>query len=424
MVTGIALLMGASLACNFWFFYSFLDSGVTTQDGFKLWGIQLYTLPFIAGLVGCGAQLFVYAFVGNLSRIKGFVFKLFLCVVSSLTMGLTVMSTYSTLDSFLIAKTVENEKSGFIEDQKRALLESRSKDMATLSAAANQAVNDKYRSQGKLTADANEQLRKQQQELIESMDVKEVKAPSPLDSLIRIFGTNQDLKPYFCAWLALMFDLLPILGIAMLGKLEKQDIDYKRDVEEKERDIKFESIRNSNLQVKREPVPSVKKEPELVPEKNTLVTRDINPERKTETTVRDFPNQVEVVKNNEQQQSVVEDEKHTTNIYEYITDKPLVYTKVPKSELSKRVDDIDSSILDPIIIKALYNHEIPLSYNGVGEFTGLSKWKVQKFFERAIENGYIINKTDQSIAEGYAFTKTIRYHLNRKLNIVETAGVQ
>lgn len=412
--------MGASLACNFWFFYSFLNDGTIAQHQFELFGFNIYTLPFAAGLVGCGAQLFVYAFIGNLARLRGVFFKLLLCVVCVLTMGLTMVSTYSTLDSFLIAKTAETANSDFIAEQKKVLLESRAKDMQTLSVAATQAVNDKYRSQGKLTTESNEALRREQQTLLENMEKSESKVPSPLDSLIKLFGSNADLKPYFCAWLAVMFDLLPILGIAMLGKLEKQNLDYEREVE---------VGRYRNKTAKPNNSPMIKESSPPV-EENTKGSGKIDKPLTTRQQPKVIINEPAPIQLNANDNidrrtdssvsaSMLEgstNSKEESGIYKYLTDKPLIYTKLQPTDKEKQIDDISIDILDPIIINALYSHEIQLSYAGVGEFTGLSKWKVQQFFSRATKCKQIINKSDWALAQGYIFTKSTRYHLNKDVS--------
>lgn len=386
-------MIGASLGCSFWFYYSFFDGATSTPHTFVLYNVSLHTLPVIAGLVGCGAQLFVYAFIGNVSRVNGAIFKLTLTMVSILTMALTIVSTYSTLTSMLLQKETAAANNAYFEEQKRQIIDSRSRDIDTLSTAANQAVQDKYRSQGKQNTESNEQLRREQLLLLDqlSSDTKTSTKATPIDSLVKIFGDNEKAKNYFCLWIAVMFELLPILGIAMQGKLEKVKTVNTRKYES----IKIETEKTSK---KSQPFPqpaSVKNEADKTIKKSPLV--QLNDEQP-------LPARPPA-------------ESDNFDASKFLTDKPLVYQKLKPEYQNQSVEEIDDDVLYPVLIKSLYEKEIPLSYAGVQEFTGLSKWKVQRFFHKVTDERIIVNKSDWALEQGYTFSKLTRYHLNREYNV-------
>lgn len=393
LVSGIVLLIGASLGCSFWFYYSFFDGATASPHSFTIYGISLHTLPVVAGLVGCGAQLFVYAFIGNVTRVDGVGFKLVLITVSILTMALTIVSTYSTLTSMLLQKETAATRNGYFEEQKRQIIESRSRDMDTLSTAANQAVRDRYRSQGKQNAESNEQLRREQLLLLEqlSSDSKSSTKATPIDSLVKLFGDNERAKNYFCIWIAVMFELLPILGIAMQGKLEKVATLNTR---------RFESIAMERNKASKKPPPP----PQPASTKNEtyqpIKNSPIVPLQHNQNT----PDRPPVI-------------SESFDASRFLTDKPLVYRKLKPEHQNQSVDEIDDDVLYPVIIQSLYEKDIPLSYAGVREFTGLSKWKVQRFFHKVTEDRIIVNRSDWAVEQGYTFSKLTRYHLNRDYNV-------
>lgn len=228
LLFGIALLISASLGCSFWFYYSFFETEPGSQGSFNAFGYSFPTLPFVAGCIGCAAQLFVYSFTANLVYVKEPLFKGVLILISTLTLALTALCAYSTLIAYFESKSAHLTSADLIAQQKMKVLESRSADIATISRAADQAATDRYRTQSKTFASDNERLRLQQLADIETIAHQKEKPASPLDGLIRIVGHQSLVPKIYCAWLAITFDLLPILGISLLSRLRKQSIEQRQ----------------------------------------------------------------------------------------------------------------------------------------------------------------------------------------------------
>lgn len=432
---GTILLVSASLGCSFWFFYSFLDAGSSNQMILSVMWFQLPLLPVVAGCVGCGAQLFVYSFAANLTHVKDLFFKGVLILISIMTIGLSMFSTYSTLISFLENKSHAMSHHEFVSEQRQKIIESRASDMSINSVSAEQAISDKYRTQSKGLTETNEALRAKQLNELSNLSVTSANKASPLDGLVRVVGNDSIVSTLFCAWLAITFDLLPILGISLLGRLAMSD--QREELEpsllshgrtgtkeatnelpntdtvgtpNKRKDLE-DSVADLLVTKKTQKEVGVRlAEDKMIGEINTPVRKN-DESTILQNSVNDKKDDLPV-----SMDKITQSDSHNRVIQEII-DKKSIYSDIPADFQKVSVGDIPTEILYPIITKYLSEGAIPISYSGVIEFTGLSKWKVQQYFTKAVEEGFLVNKTKENIEAGYEFSKKVRYHIKRDVDL-------
>lgn len=418
---GTVILVIASLGWSFWFFYSFLNNGDSDQILVGLFGRQLPVIPMAAGCVGCGAQLFVYSFAANLGHIKDHFFKWLLICVSSTTIGLSMFSTYSTLTSFLEAKSQTVTRSEFVSSQKLRIIESRNSDLNTNSAAAEQAISDKYRTQSKALTESNEALRQRQLEELDRLADEETPRASPLDGLIRVAGKEGLVSALFCAWLAITFDLLPILGISLLSRLS---LDRKINQEALSHGgtasqyVYEMPITQTSSPVQTERGPTDASKPVNVEERLAESAPRAPHEHLASANKIHFQYETHSGSTRSMGENTQTDEKSVPNrAIQEILDKKPVFLDLSSEFQKTPIGDVPTDILYPIITKYLSEGAVPLSYAGVADFTGLSKWKVQQYFTKAVEEGFLVNKTQKNVDAGYEFSKTIRYHIKRNIDL-------
>lgn len=435
---GTILLVSASLGCSFWFFYSFLDTGSSNQMMLNIEWFQVPLLPVVAGAVGCGAQLFVYSFTANLTHVKDLLFKAVLILISVMTIGLSMFSTYSTLISFLENKSNAMSHHEFVSEQRQKIIESRASDMSINSTSAEQAISDKYRTQSKGLTDVNESLREKQLNELSNLSTTAVNKASPLDGLVRVVGSDSMVSTLFCAWLAITFDLLPILGISLLGRLamgfqrEKLAANLvshgRTEINENTDELpNIDTVATSNE--RKELVGSTAN---LLATKN--IQKNVNVQVPDDKTVEELNKLGKENDENALHQNLTRGRTHKKDvlptsmdkntqpdphnrILQEIIDKKSIFSDIPADYQKVPIGEIPTEILYPIITKYLSEGAIPISYSGVIEFTGLSKWKVQQYFTKAVEEGFLVNKTKENIEAGYGFSKKVRYHIKRDADL-------
>jgi hypothetical protein len=424
LTVGTLLLISASLGCSFWFFYSFLYSAEAEQRLLSIFGLELPLLPMVAGLVGCGAQLFVYSFAANLVLLKGFVFKSLLILISTLTIGLSMFSTYSTLVSFLEQKSQEVQATTFIAEQRRALIASRNADIGISSQSAERAVGDNYRTQGSGIVAANEELRKRQlEELSQLQEVSGIGATaSPLDGLVRVVGDSRSVSALFCAWLAITFDLLPILGISLIGRTAQRKPEPPEQGQSVVASNTSEVTPSSATSAPGDNSEALELERRAGEARLSDGTTTESPELEIEAA----PAPMLMAEGRHPKASCSLDEntydqEPANRMFKQIVDKAPIYSELPEAYQGTDVAEIPTAVIYPVISRFLFDGSIPMSYAGVMSFTGLSKWKVQQYFAKAVESGFLVNKTPENERAGYRFSKTVRYHLRRG---VEVASVE
>lgn len=223
--------MLASIACTGWFFYSWLGG-----------------VPGIFGAgVGCAVQIMAYGLSGVIVHQNKNTSQLVLTVLIASALALSVLSSYATLNGYFNALQVQSQAEAEAAAQKdlaiqsalaqrMQVMESMSRDVEIGSAAANQGLDEKYRTQANQFLKNNEATRSALVEQIEKVEalaqsdllskVEERKA-SPIDGLSSVLGGQSTAIMVLCIWLALMFDALPIVGITLFETRAKQKREQK-----------------------------------------------------------------------------------------------------------------------------------------------------------------------------------------------------
>ena len=199
---GLATMIGitVSLACSYWFFYSLMGGSGPEA--------------IAAGIAGCALQLFGYGFAASFLRLHG-VARLLLC---AMPLALSMFSSYSAMYGYLSHEQATSVNDGRKTDLVYGILEQSSEDKSIAAAAASQGVADKYRTQARGFLEANERARAQDVDLLDRLDEQTVQdKASPLDGLVKVTGDQALTTVLFCAWLAVLFDLLPVIAIAVIS---------------------------------------------------------------------------------------------------------------------------------------------------------------------------------------------------------------
>ena len=226
LALGCLLLMAASIGCTGWFFYSWIGGA-----------------PGIVGaVVGCAVQIMAYGFSGVIVHQKNGPFRIILFLLITSALSLSVLSSYATLNGYFTALIERNHAEQTAVEQKEALInasvakrlelmESMSRDVELGSAAADQGLGDKYRSQAKSFLEDNEATRREIIEQIEKIEAlaqsdtlnttDELPKASPISGLSGVIGGEGLTIMLLCIWLALMFDALPIVGLTLFEARKK-----------------------------------------------------------------------------------------------------------------------------------------------------------------------------------------------------------
>lgn len=233
---GCLILMLASIACTGWFFYSWLGG-----------------IPGLVGAsVGCAVQIMAYGFSGVIVHQANGLLKLILLSLIASALALSILSSYATLNGYFSAlQEQSNAKTALAAqkeqavqaalDQRMQLMQSMSRDVELGSQAANQGLNDKYRTQANQFLKNNEATRSALVEQIEKVEAlaqsellteTEEKTASPIDGLSGVLGGQNSAIMVLCIWLALMFDALPIVGIALFEARSKRIKEAKKAAQE------------------------------------------------------------------------------------------------------------------------------------------------------------------------------------------------
>jgi hypothetical protein len=150
----------------------------------------------------------------------------------------------------------------------------------------------------------------------------------------------------FCAWLAVLFDLLPVVAISVLSKSSRRKlIDESIDL-----DVEVTEIVHTDL-------------------KNNTVDTEIAVHAQALTQHEEQPQELDKV------------QVEQTESSQSVEKKPAA--KAQTKAAKKSDGDYEETILK--LRQGLFE----ATYTGYGEFTGRSKWQAQNFFKRAQEDGYV-----------------------------------
>ncbi|MFC1353961.1 MAG: hypothetical protein G8D89_16410 [gamma proteobacterium symbiont of Clathrolucina costata] len=310
---GTLITVAVSLACSYWFFYSLMGS-----TGYQAVG---------AGIAGCAIQLFGYGFAAKFLPLKTSA-RVILC---SVPLALSMFSTYSALYGYL-SKEKEVEHLATKEQQLIVnILEQSAQDKQIAASAAQQGVSEAYRTQAKGFLQFNDESRDKDERLLDRLSEhkEETAQASPLDGLVRVTGDSELTTIIFCAWLAIMFDILPVIAISVMSHRREGQIVVE--------------------------VPHAEKPA-------TVAT-------KVKATVSS---------------AVVQNEN---SIEETILEKADTSNKINRS------DDTVSAELPEMtydqVISSLKTEAVEPNYKAVRELTGWSQWKAQEFFKHCQEQNIL-----------------------------------
>ncbi|BFM18831.1 hypothetical protein R50073_50140 (plasmid) [Maricurvus nonylphenolicus] len=324
-----AVAISVSLACSFWFFFSLMGGEGPQAIG--------------AGIAGCTLQIFGYGFAASFLKVNPLA-RFMLC---AMPLALSMFSSYSAIYGFLSheqeAKSGQNKKTEMVYQ----MLEQSAADKKTASEAASNGIKGKYKSMGKDLLASNERAMERDMQLLEKIDDPEPSSKaSPLDGLVKVTGDASMTTILFCAWLAVLFDLLPVVAISVLSNSTRRKlIDESLGM-----DVEVTETVHTDL-------------------KNNTVDTEIAVHAQAQ------------IQHEEQTQEL--DQVHVEQVEptQSIEDKPAVKSQ---NKAAKQSDgDYEETILK------LRQGMFEATYTGYSEFTGRSKWQAQNFFKRAQEDGYV-----------------------------------
>lgn len=334
---GTIITVLVSLACSYWFFFSLMGG-----EGYQAIG---------AGIAGCAIQLFGYGFAGSFLPINRFT-RYFLCTIP---LALSMICSYSALYGYLSkeqeSQTLTSTKQALIVD----LLEQSLKDKEIASSAAKQGVSEAFRSQAKSFLQFNDASREKDVELLEKLEQSETQTrkANPLDGLVKVTGDNHLTTVAFCGWLAVMFDILPVIAIGVISR---------RKESEKPADVVVEDITVIVAnQAQSEPNSVIEKE-------STLQTKTVEQTHHTAASQYSVPPaQIETT------EGQVEDET--------LGDAALNETPEGSEDLNE--------VLGEEIAQRIKQGTLEPNYKAVQAETGWSQWKAQEFFKHCQEIGLL-----------------------------------
>lgn len=204
------ILVAVSLACSYWFFASIMPGG----------GIS----SILAGIAGCAVQIFAYGFSAHIANDSDSrKFWVFVCVMPLL---LSIFSTYTTLYGFINAAVEKDTRLNESAQAKRKVIEELIRDNRVARNAISQTNVDSIRKNTdtlERAIDVSSRSAQQDLQLLDKLDDQSTKVEevTPLSGLIRVTGNSTYATNLLCIWLALLFDLLPVLAISILFKETK-----------------------------------------------------------------------------------------------------------------------------------------------------------------------------------------------------------
>ncbi len=328
---GVATMVAiaVSLACSFWFFFSLMGS-----DGPQAIG---------AGIAGCTLQIFGYGFAASFLKLNPLA-RFLLC---AMPLALSMFSSCSAIYGFLSheqeVKSGQNKKTEMVYQ----ILEQSAADKKTASEAASNGIKGKYKSMGKDLLASNERAMERDMQLLDKIDDPDsLSKASPLDGLVKVTGGASMTTILFCAWLAVLFDLLPVVAISILSNSTKRKlIDDSMDLDVEVTEVLHTDLKNNTVdtEIAVHAQPHIENEQKLQ-ELDQVQTQQVEPRKTAEK-------------------------------------RPSINLQNKASKQSDR--DYGETILK--LRQGLFE----ATYIGYSEVTGRSKWQAQNFFKRAQEDGYV-----------------------------------
>lgn len=374
---GTAITVVVSLACSYWFFSSLMGS-----TGYQAIG---------AGIAGCAIQLFGYGFSASFLRVHT-IFRWMLCFIP---LALSMLCTYSALYGYLAIEKQQQALVGKKQEIILSMLEQSAKDREVNTAAAKQSLSQRYRSQAKAYLQSNEQARANDEKLIEKLDSHGLTSNrvTPLDGLVRITGDSELTTVAFCAWLAVLFDILPVIAIAIItrrGALKRQS----------------EDVRALGPTESVDPINNLYGPVVIVEAVENVV--NAAPAAPTELSERDIVSYagdegigLELESDLERESNECSQGAHLNEASHYLCPSKRPFVEAQNiyfnavSQSTAPEEGSGASIAHEEVIVLLRNGTLKPNYKSVQEYTGWSQWKSQEFFKDCQEKG-ILQKEGRS----------------------------
>jgi len=356
---GLATLITVvvSLGCTYWFFYSLLG-GVGNQ-------------AVGAGIAGCALQIFGYGFAAKFLPINQGL-RIVLCAVP---LAISMLGSYSTLYGYMA-----KEKEQVLQTERENkialdILEQSAKDRELSAVAAEQGIGDKYRTQAKGFLKYNLETRAMDEKLLNKMSHDQsAKATTPLDGLIMLTGDSSKAIILFCVWLAVLFDLLPIMAVNSLltdTKVRKDsDFSKKLSGQEKNQPLKIDTSKvfSGEMAVNR-------------PSNGNAQSVENNTDNEIKNSAKE----------NESSHSGIEAVHVPVNIKQ--NSDP--HSNVKQLHSSTNAQKDKSSVIqlsDEKVTQALLNGEIEPKYRAVYAYANWKQTRTKRFFDNAVETGLLTKK--------------------------------
>lgn len=345
---GTLITILVSLACSYWFFFSLMGSA-----GYQAIG---------AGIAGCAIQLFGYGFAVSFLPLKKYI-RAILCIVP---LALSMLSTYSALYGYLTKERDNSEITAKKQQMMFEILEQSAKDKKIATIAAKQGVGEAYRTQAKGFLQMNDSSRDKDEKLLEKLEeqVSNNHEASPLDGLVRVTGNSELATVLFCIWLAIMFDMLPVIAIGVISQ--------SRSVKPR---VEIDIADTTPLH-----------EPVNISKNRGYMNIDTECALNAQS---EHPDQVghSVDERKPEDQSKVID-KPKNNVFENklkpVTTKHCETTENPASV-------VQEFTYDEVISELKYGR-LKSNYKAVQQYTGWSQWKTQEFFKYCQEIDVLVKE--------------------------------
>lgn len=370
LILATLISVAISMACSYWFFSSFMGEGYAAIG---------------AGIAGCAIQLFGYGFSASFIHINALL-RFLLCVIP---LSLSMVCSYSALYAYLESHNEQAKSASRHEQLVVEILKQSQSDRAVVTAAAQQSLKHGYRNQAREIIQKNDLARERDEKLLDKLATAEEKSArtSPLDGLIKLTGGAKWVTVVFCLWLAVMFDILPVIAISVVSRGIKHP--NHRDA------VRLVPVAQTPSPLVNEPVVPVvdvclaPARPDPVVEISNSATeqllQDVQPKC---LTIEDPQHALELTAPRDIKNKCSDDENSIANSSVEVAPGP--------NEAERLLSD--GEVLNPqTVIAAFIAGDLEPSYRSVQEFTGWSRWVTQEFFKRCLRDNILV-KTGKTFA--------------------------
>lgn len=342
LVLATLIAVSVSLSCSFWFFYTLIGDG-----GYP---------SIFAGLAGCTFQLFAYGFSSYILNIKRFYFIPIWFIFCLMPLLLPIFTTYTTLYGYINAGQQKIEKSEVRSQIILDMIEQNRAEASIIVEAAKQSVNERYRTQAERLLTNNKSKNSDNLALLDKLEETQSSVKtSPLDGLISVTGNSDLTKIVFCAWLSILFDILPVFAIATLSRTKHKITASSNSNHIAHPDIKPSTVQNTSTS-------------------SPLIDRPIPPVESFKPLVEEIPAQSKKV--TPQSTAVLKE-------HEEVECRVEAQDRIPT--------EADSELYEQLFVKIRAGNIAP-EYSAIMDATGWSRWQTQVFFNEAKKRDIVEKK--------------------------------